>query len=389
MDRHAEGATPEPGQARHGWSFGIGTALGIPIRVHFTFLLLLLWFGLGAQSEGGSFLVEVVFLVLAFGCVVLHELGHAAVARRHGVRTQEIVLYPIGGVSRLEKIPEGKAEIFIALAGPAVSLAIAAALLLLSVALRIPWPERPETLMTGGGIVPRLAQINFLIAFFNLIPAFPMDGGRVLRAALSLKLPADRATGLAATVGQGIAILFGLAGLFAIPGIIPSNPLLVIIALFLFLGAGQEAAFFRQRALVLGHVARETMMTRFDVLAPQDSLARAAELLLAGSQQDFPVVDAWGRVVGVLTRAALLQGFAGGKTGAAVLEVMDRNVVSVAPDTDLESILGRVRSSPAAPVLVLGGGRLVGMITLEDLAEFVALARHLPSPARSGGGSQA
>jgi Zn-dependent protease/predicted transcriptional regulator len=355
--------------ASTGWALQVGKALGIPIRIHFTFLLLLIWFGVTATTRGESPFRAVLFLVLLFACVVLHELGHAAMALRFGVRTREIVLYPIGGIARLENIPGGKAELLIALAGPAVNLVLAATLLVAIGVFGLPLLPEPSQVLSAGSLVHQLLVANLVLFGFNLIPAFPMDGGRVLRASLSLAMTEERATNVAAAVGQGVAILLGAVGLFT------SNWVLLFIALFVFLGAAQEVAFHRRRAMVIGRTAGEAMVTRFETLAPQDSLGRAAEHLLATHQQDFPVVDAWGRVAGVLSRARLMHGLAREGNGGAVLDAMEREFARVPPGADLELVLRSLQDSPGTPVLVLDGERLLGMVTLENLAEFIEIAR--------------
>jgi len=357
-----------------GWSVRVGSALGIPIRIHFTFVLLLLWFGAVSASQGEGFLGGVVFLLLLFGCVVLHELGHAAMARAFGVETREIVLYPIGGVARLDRIPSGKAELLIALAGPAVNMVLAGALFLYLIFGQVRAPGSAEELLGGGApVVWQLLMANLILAFFNLIPAFPMDGGRVLRATLSLFLGQDRATDIAATVGQGMAILFAVLALFPPP----IKPVLLLIAIFVFLGAGQEAAFQRGRSAVRGLTAAAAMVTRFETLRPDDSLGRAAELLLSTHQHDFPVLDAWGRVAGLLHRSALLAGLAGEGRDHPVLELMDREPLAVAPGTSLEEVLRLLQARPLGPILVVDDGRLAGMITFENFGELIEVSRRL------------
>lgn len=361
-------------EAAAGGSFRVGSALGIPIRIHFTFVLILLFFGWRASAQGSTFGSGIVSALLLFGCVLLHELGHAAAAKGYGVVTRDIILYPIGGVARLEKMPSGKAELVIALAGPAVNFVLAALLLIAAAVLDLPLPATVEDLAAGRSVVYNLLFINLMLGLFNLVPAFPMDGGRVLRALLTFWMPEERATAIAAGVGQAVAILFGALGLFT------SNFFLVFIALFVFLGAGQEAAFQRSRAAVAGLTARSAMVTRFEMLQPQDTLGRAAELLLASHQHDFPVVDAWGRIAGVLHRGALLEALARAGKETPVLEVMDREALVVAPERPLEEVLAQLSQRAGAPILVVEEGRLVGMITFENFGELVEVSRRLARP---------
>jgi len=359
-----------------GGAFRVGTALGIPIRIHFTFLLILVWFGMASAASGEGFFSGVVFILLLFGCVVLHELGHAAMARRFGVETREIVLYPIGGVARLDRIPSGKAELLIALAGPLVNLVLAGMLVAWLVVRQVQVSFSPEDLLGGQApVVWQLLTANLTLFFFNLVPAFPMDGGRILRAILSMYAGQEKATRIAARVGQGFALLFALWAI--VP---PLKPVFLLIAFFVFVGAGQEAAYERSRSALAGLTARNAMITRYETIAPQEALGRAAELLLASHQQDFPVVDAWGRVAGLLQRGRLLAALAtpGGRE-RAVLEVMDREPQTVSADMPLEAVLRHLQSRPLQPILVIGqeGGTtgLVGMITLDNLGEMIQIAQ--------------
>jgi Zn-dependent protease len=368
--RPAEPSAPAPGSR---WSFQIATLLGIPIRVHVTFLALLVWFGTMAAATSRDARGELAFVLGVFACVVLHELGHAAMAKRFGVKTREIVLYPIGGVARLERIPGGVAELLIALAGPAVNVVLAAAGAGALALVGRPLPSGLAFPWDGAGLVPKLVWANAMLVLFNLIPAFPMDGGRVLRGLLSIGLGQDRATRVAAIVGQLFAALFVLMGLWQ------GNFFLVFIGVFVFLGASQEAAFQRSRSAVEGRVARDAMIRRFETLQPQDTLGRAAELLLATHQHDFPVLDAWNRVAGVLPRVRLLEGLARSGGSAAVLDVMQRDPVVVAPDAALDVVLQHLQADPARPLLVVENGTLVGMLTLENLSEFIVVAKQLPA----------
>jgi stage IV sporulation protein FB len=363
--RGGEGGTP--------WSIRVGALAGIPIRIHLTFFLLLLWFGNVSSDQGEGFLGGVVFMLLLFGCVVLHELGHALAARRWGVATREIVLYPFGGVARIDRMPSGKAELVIALAGPAVNLVLAALLGGVLFVLRAHAPGSAEEVIADAPVLWQLLWANLVLFAFNLLPAFPMDGGRVLRAALSLLLGETRATNIAAAVGQGLALVFAVLA-FVPP---PVKPVLLLIAFFVFVGAGQEASYQRSRAAVLGLTASNAMVTRFETLAPQDPLSRAAQMLLAAQQQDFPVLDAWGRVAGVLHRSALLAALAGEGRDGPVLEVMDREPPVVRPETPLEEVLRLLQARPMQPVLVVGDGGLEGMITLENFGELLVIAESL------------
>ena len=357
-----------------GGALRIGTALGIPIRVHFTFLLLVLWFGTISAGSRDGFLGGAMFIVLLFGCVVLHELGHAAVAKRYGVQTREIVLYPIGGVARLDRMPAGKAELLIALAGPLVNLVLAGMLFAVMLVRGSAIPASPEQLLGGdAAVLWQLLTANLTLFFFNLVPAFPMDGGRILRAMLSLYLGQEKATRIASRVGQGMAVIFAILAIYPPP----MRPILLFIAFFVYFGAGQEAAFERGRSAVAGLTARDAMVTRFDTLAPQDSLGRAADLLVATHQQDFPVVDAWGRIAGILARGSLLAALASAGRDAAVLEVMDREPRVVPPELPLEVVLRYLQTRPPVPVLVASEQGLVGMVTLENLGERIQVSRSL------------
>src|SRR5262245_56758073 len=282
-----------------GWSWRIGRIAGIDVYVHPTFLLLLLWVALAhffAHRDLAEALYGLAFVLTLFGIVVLHELGHALTARRYGIRTRDITLLPIGGVARLERIPEDPwQELVVALAGPAVNVVMAAAIYLgLVLAQGLSLSPVDAALRVGGGFVQQLFWVNVSLVVFNLVPAFPMDGGRVLRAVLAMRLDYVRATQIAASIGQGIALLFGILGCFF-------NPFLIFIAVFVWLAGAQEAGLVQMRS-ALGEIpVMRAMITDFRALGSDDPLAQAVEHLLGGFQQDFPVVED-GRLVGVLTR---------------------------------------------------------------------------------------
>jgi Zn-dependent protease/CBS domain-containing protein len=351
------------------WSWKLGEIAGIGIYVHATFLMLIGWVALShfaVEHSAAAALVGTLFILALFGCVVLHELGHALTARRYGVRTRDITLYPIGGVARLERIPEEpRQELLVALAGPAVNVVIAAALwLLLSAAGgRVPLAELD---VARGPFLERLLLVNLFLAGFNLIPAFPMDGGRVLRALLATRLSYVRATEVAASVGQVMAFFFGFVGLF-------TNPFLVFIALFVWLGASSEAAMAQMRSAFSGLPVSRAMLTDFAVLSPGDPLSRAVELTLAGSQTDFPVLEE-GRPVGVLRQGDLLAGLSRGGPDARVGDFMQPGALVVDPNEMLDDVFARLQAEGGRTTFpVMRGGRIVGILTSENIGELVRI----------------
>lgn len=348
------------------WSFAIGTVRGTVIRIHVTFFLLLAWIGAMHAMHGGlaEAVAGIVFVAVVFGCVLLHELGHAAAARRYGIATPDITLLPIGGLARLESIPEEPwREIFVAVAGPAVNVGICILIALLLGG--VPGPEEGLTVEDpAAGFLPRLFWVNAFLVLFNLLPAFPMDGGRVLRAVLAMRMGHVAATETAARVGQGIAFLLGLAGLFG-------APLLIFIALFVYLGAAGEAAEAGFRAATRGLSAADAMETRFEALPPTADVGAAAEALLRSPQQDFPVVDGAGRLMGLLTRDAIIHALRSEGAGTPVADAMSP-VPRVAPGVSLNEAVRGLSGAPAVAVED-ASGRLLGLLTAANVADLVAL----------------
>jgi Zn-dependent protease/predicted transcriptional regulator len=348
------------------WSFRIATLFGIRIELHVTFLLFVGWIALRQWQLGGSLvqtLTAAALMLLVFTCVLLHELGHALTAARFGVRTRDIVLLPIGGIARLERMPrDPRQEILVAIAGPAVNVVIAAALFGLMAALSIPVDARD----IGGGLLVTLLAINVAMFAFNLIPAFPMDGGRVLRAALALRMPYPRATRIASVVGQTIALVFGAVGIFA------GNFMLAFIALFVFLAAAEERAMVDSRASLAGLPVRAAMLTQFDTLDARDSLERAVERLVAGSQQEFPVLEN-GAPIGVLTRPVLVAALREGPADRAVGQVVPRDGDFPDANDPLEDAVQRMRERGRHAMPVVSGGQLAGLLTLENVGELLVV----------------
>jgi Zn-dependent protease/predicted transcriptional regulator len=348
------------------WSLKLGSVAGIGVYLHWTFVLLIGWIflaHLGAGETPREALAGVGFILALFGCVVLHEFGHALTAKRYGVETRDITLLPIGGVARLERIPEKPAqEFWVAIAGPAVNAVIAATIYgVLLIQGRT--PELMNVQGMTGGFLPQLMWVNLFIGTFNLLPAFPMDGGRILRALLASRMGRPRATAIAANIGQIMAILLGVLGFFY-------NPFLIFIAVFVYLGAQGEAAQVEAESALQGLQVRDAMMTRFRTLSAHDTLGTAVEELLAGSQQDFPVLEN-GQVLGVLRRNDLVKALMDGNRGAAVADVMWRDCTPV-NDTDvLTPTLESMGKNEWTTLPVMGGGRIVGLLTLENIGELI------------------
>lgn len=354
-------------------SLKIGSVAGIGIFLHWTFLLLvagIFAFYLFQGTTVTAALVGVSIILAVFACVVLHELGHALTALRYRVPTRNITIYPIGGIARLERIPaEPMKEFWIAIAGPAVNVVIAAVLAVFIVVLDGSFA--PQTLLDPGeNVLATLLWINVALVAFNLLPAFPMDGGRVLRALLATRNDYADATQTAASIGQGMAILFGLFGLVTL------NPILLFIALFVYVGAQQEAQQAMMRALTEGTPVRQAMMTRFQTLAPDATLGEAIDKLLAGSEHDFPVVDD-GAVVGLLRRRDLIQALSAQGRDTPVREVASAECFIVDDGAMLDEALSRMQQADCSTVPVVRDDRLVGLLTLENVGELMMVSSAL------------
>jgi Zn-dependent protease/CBS domain-containing protein len=360
-------APPRP-IARDPWSLHLVTVAGIPIRLHFTFLLFLLWIGF-AGAQGFQW-TRVLFVLTLFACVIFHELGHSLVAMRYDIPVSSITMYPIGGVAAIEKQPEPKQEFWIALAGPAVNVVIAA-ILYVVLAIQGQTSTLTQTVSSEqigtGSFLPALLGLNILLVLFNLIPAFPMDGGRVLRAVLAMNIGSARATAIAARIGQFIAIAAGCWAIFSRP----LNPWYLLIAFFVYLGAGQEAGAYREAALTQGVHVRDAMLTDVRTLSVGDTLKEAADVLLDTSQHDFPVVHG-DAVLGLLTRNDLLRGLSELGPSGYVAGAMQRQFAAVGPDDELSEVLPRVQSTPG-PLLVMEGEHLLGIVTTDNIQEFFAI----------------
>jgi len=360
------------------WSWKLGTFTGIRVYVHATFLLLLGWIAFSHWLQYRSLaptVVGVAFILALFACVLLHEYGHALAARHFGIATRDITLLPIGGVARLERMPEQpNQELWVALAGPAVNLVIA---VVLAAYLQLTGHFEPlsQTGMTHGAFLERLLFANLFLVGFNMIPAFPMDGGRILRALLAKRMQYARATGIAAVIGQGAAFVFALLGLF-------TNPFLLFIALFVWIGAAQEAGMAQTKSLLDGVLVRDAAISDFRVVSPRDELSAVVRLVLRGWQQDFPVID-HGHVIGMLTRRDVLAALAAGPAYTSVSHCMERDFPMAEAGESLQPVLARMQQSEFDTIPVLENGRLLALLTRENIAEYVMISSAVKAASES------
>jgi Zn-dependent protease/predicted transcriptional regulator len=357
------------------WSFKIGHFQNIGVYVHATFFLLLIFIAAShwnATRDVWDAMWAVGFVLALFLCVLLHEFGHALTAAYYGIRTRDITLLPIGGVARLERMPDQPIqELWVALAGPLVNVVIAgllAAWLILTQTFA-PWQELS---VTGGPFLERLMIVNLFLVLFNLLPAFPMDGGRVLRALLAIVMDYSRATQIAAGVGQAMALLFGLLG------ILSGNVFLVFIALFVWIGASSESSMAQLKAAIGGIPVTRAMMTHFQVLHPDNPISHAVSLVMAGTQHDFPVVEQ-DQVVGILSRQSLLTGLTQHGPESLVRQSMETGFATADANEMLETAFARLQECQCTTLPVLSRQRLVGLLTLDNVGEFLAIQSALGS----------
>ncbi|QDU74567.1 Putative zinc metalloprotease Rip3 [Bremerella volcania] len=348
------------------WSLKVAQIAGIGIYIHWTFFLLLGWIALIHLNDptGPLGVAESVGFVLAiFGCIVLHELGHALTAQRFRIKTRDITLLPIGGVARLEHMPkEPRKELLVAVAGPAVNFVIAGVLYGVAMS-RGSIAPLSAMWATDAPFLDRLMWINLVLGLFNLLPGFPMDGGRVLRALLGFRMSFEQATDIAAQVGQMTAIMFAMIGFF-------SNWFLLFIALFVYMGAQAEAQMVHVRSMIRGVPVRDAMLRQFTVLSGNDTLGHAVDHILAGSQQGFPVTED-GQLLGILPRNDLLKSVALHGRDKHVDEIMRQQCETIEDDEPLDKTLERMQQGDCAMFPVVNEGQLVGVITADNIGEWL------------------
>ncbi len=353
------------------WSFKLGRLWGIDVFMHWTFFILLGWIliaNLGAGQTLTQSLMGVVFILALFGCVVLHEYGHALTARRYGIKTKNITLLPIGGVANMEKMPDQPIhELWVALAGPAVNFVI---VILLGIYFSITnsFPDFSQDIdpnITLGNFLFYLFIVNIILAVFNLIPAFPMDGGRVLRALLAMRYNRAKATDIAAKIGQFLAILFVFAGFFY-------NFWWIFIGLFIFLGAGAEANFEATRSALSKYKVRDALMQQFTTLHAYETIERAIAILLDGQEKEF-LVELDNEIIGVVTRNEIIQGLRELGQTANINRIANKDILILHPDMELQEAYQKMAQSGASICPVMENHQLIGVINMENITEVVML----------------
>jgi Zn-dependent protease/predicted transcriptional regulator len=352
----------------------LGRYFGIPVSIHWTFIFILIFFGWRGISSGLSTAATLAFLgfiLLLFLCVLLHEFGHALMAKKFGIKTHSIVLLPIGGVASLEKMPDNpKEELLVAIAGPMVNIVIAILL----------YPFQDYTLLfpTNGAetvlfkaeihyVISYLFVVNITLVIFNLLPAFPMDGGRIFRAILSFFMQAHKATKIAATIGQVLAVGFILVGLFS-PGF---NPFIIIIGLFIFLGAKSESDFKQKEFYLKGFKVKDVMLTYFASLQSHQTIQEATDLLLSGQAQDFLILNGE-TYAGVLSREQLLAAIASKEKTTPVSEIM-QIAPALNPSQDLNEVLLSANKNQVKMWPVMVKNQIVGALDFENISEFLMI----------------
>ena len=343
-------------------SINLGKIFGIDLKINVTFLILLIWVAFSSLLKGASptdAVTEVLFIVALFGIVVLHELGHALTARKFGISTRDITLLPIGGVARLEKMPEDpKQELLVAIAGPAVNLVLAG---ILGIGLFVFGTfNQPVSLgMVESNLWVRLLTANVTLFLFNLIPAFPMDGGRVLRSLLSLRMGSVKATRIAANIGKGAALLIGIVGIFF-------NPWLVLTAIFIWVGASSEAKATLLQEKVKGLEVQDAMISRFYQVEGNQPLGSVMALSIQTGQQNIPVTSN-GHFIGIIRRQDLTNALQRYGDRSPAYVAIGSEPEALSPTMSLKDVLIKFTEDRVLPVIE--DGQLIGLITPDSIQQ--------------------
>jgi Zn-dependent protease/predicted transcriptional regulator len=349
------------------YSLSLGRPFGIKIAVHWTFLLLIIWIVAINIRHGAStsqVILSVLFILALFVCVTLHELGHSLAARRFGTETKSITLLPIGGMANIEDIPEKpREEIIMTVSGLIVNVIIALVLWVIVTILPGENFDRNMEHITGQNFLSLLMYVNLFIVAFNLIPAFPMDGGRILRAVLSIRFDRVSATRYSMMVGQVFGVIFALVGLFI-------NPFLFVIGIFVVMGARLEYTQVRFTSFLVDHTAGDILMEDYASLQQEEPLKHAVDLLLRSSQKGFPVKEG-DEVVGILTKNDIIGGLSRYGEDAPVREVMTTGFKHVDAATPLRDIFMTMQRERTDILPVFDGRKLIGVIDQDNIQEFI------------------
>jgi len=352
-------------------SLKLGKIAGIGLFVHWTFSLLILFIVYTNYKAGQNsiqILWSVLFILCIFLTVFMHELGHALTAKKFGIKTKDITLLPIGGVAQLERLPEKPSEeLMVAFAGPMVNIVLA---LITSLFINLPNTSQEmvaqlENGVNAGNFFLNFYLVNIILAFFNLIPAFPMDGGRVLRALLSYKLERHQATKIAARIGQALAIGFVLLGFY-------SNPFLIFIGIFVFMGAQIESEYTESKYMLKGYKVRDVLMKQYPTIDYNETLETAVKLMLDSQNKHFLVTEN-DIPMGTLNREQILAALAKKEGETRLSSIMDRELILLQADDLLEDIFELVYKNKSTLMLVIDDNQLIGTLDTENLLEFILI----------------
>jgi Zn-dependent protease/predicted transcriptional regulator len=352
-------------------SFKLGKIAGIGLFIHWTFSLLIL-FIVYVNYKAGQNLTQILWSILFILCifitVLMHELGHALTAKNFGIKTKDITLLPIGGLARLERLPEKPSEeLMVAFAGPFVNIVLA-----FITSLFITLPNTPEEMVAqlengvnAGNFFLNFYLVNIVLAVFNLIPAFPMDGGRVLRAILSYKLERHHATKIAARIGQVLALGFIFLGFF-------SNPFLIFIGIFVFMGAQIESEYTETKYMLKGYKVRDVIMKQYPTIDYNETLEMAVKLMLDSQNKHFLVTEN-GIPMGTLNREQIIEALSKKEDETELSSIMDRELILLQADALLEDVFELVYKNKSTLMLVMENNQLIGTLDTENLLEFILI----------------
>jgi Zn-dependent protease len=362
-------------------ALSLGKILGIKVYIHFTFLLIFLWVGYTVWSAGGEWLdmaIASAIVLVIFLSVLLHEFGHCLAARKYGIATRRIVLLPIGGVAQIERMPEKPAqELFVTVMGPFVNLVIALLTLPFVVqffpAITVSFDSMDAFFDSFnplfGNFIGYIFFYNCLLLVFNLVPAFPMDGGRILRALLSMRFDMKKATLIAARIGQVLAFGIFILGFFM-------NPMWILLGVFVMVGAEMELRMVTGKAALRELTVSQALQQNFTVLKAQEPLAGAVQLLLGGNEKDF-LVEENGQITGLLTHDALAKALQTGETSQPILSLVKHDIPIVGLGYPIEDAMHLMAAHHVDLLPVVHEGQIVGVVTHQGISELLVLQNSL------------